>query len=228
MKITLLILIFVAIAFICSYASDYHNCDSYLCFNDNLLNEICKEISGSGQCFEAIENYKSNYDNKYFSRKKDTLIVKLLNGKLLFFKDNNDDLKIKNIKDFKSYYYVKYYKDTHFILLSIHYYETLDFILINAFTGKTFKIWGEPVFSPDKKRFVTISWDLFRKMDDTGYQIWKIKENNIILECEKKLSDWGPENASWINNSTIKFKIKRFNIIEDKYYLINYKNNKWQ
>ena len=54
-----------------------------------------------------------------------------------------------------TYTYLGYAVDFKFHLIRVEYYETTQWLLIDAF-GKQTAMWGEPVFAPDKKHFVAI------------------------------------------------------------------------
>lgn len=72
---------------------------------------------------------------------------------------------------------------------------------------------GEPILSNSNKRFIIANKDLLAGFQWNGIQIYRIDDNDIILEYEQELYEWGPTNVQWINDEHITFSKTYFDEI---------------
>lgn len=168
--------------------------------------QLCRNPYSAETCNRLIEErqakiYKEN--EKYIRRSGEELVLTLLNGDTLVFKNRRVDGEGAVV------YYFRYFcGDLGYFLISRGFYEGGDYPMINFETGKVTAIDGLPFLSPDQSRFVTTVADFgYGYSSKNGVKIWKFTESEIILEWSFNSDDhWGFDEPVWIDSSTIELQ----------------------
>lgn len=100
----------------------------------------------------------------------------------------------------------KNYSDINYWLVYVGLYEGDAMFLLNKQTGKVQWVYSEPIFSPNKKYFMTYSADLEAGYNSNGIQLFKIEGANIVELWTKDLDAWEPAEIKWQNDSIIAIK----------------------
>ncbi len=156
-------------------------------------------IGGSVICGQMIEAQEIRKHSKYVRRSGEELVLTLLNGDTLVFKNN-----IKDGEGAVGYYFRYFCKDLGYFLISRGFYEGGDYLMVNFKTGKVNNIDALPFLSPDQSRFVTTVADLVAGYSPNGIKIWKFTESDLVLEWSFDSGDQvGFDDPVWIDSSTI-------------------------
>ncbi len=138
-----------------------------------------------------------------------------------------------NGESYARYSFVSHIADSGFYLISVTGWEGHGFDLINDRNGEITKLEGNPVFSPNRKRFVTMSMDLEAGYNDNSIQIWQLDSAGPKLEYQTDAgAAWGPSDPVWTDNRTIAFKKNTLIEAGAKYQsspaLLIQKGNTWE
>lgn len=101
--------------------------------------------------------------------------------------------------------YRDFYGDVGFYLLEAVYYEGGNFVLVSAKDGALTHILGEPVFSADRSRFLSVSMDLEAGYSPTALQVWRVDEAGLVKEYEYYPEAWGPSDPEWVTDGEVAF-----------------------
>lgn len=105
------------------------------------------------------------------------------------------------------YRFKAYLTDIGYFLIGVDGYEGHGFLLVNDRTGNKTDLEAMPVFSPDRKQFVTMSMDLDAGYHPNSIQIWQLDPSGPKLGYKVYFDNaWGPSDPVWIDNRTIEFK----------------------
>ncbi|WP_212002262.1 hypothetical protein [Chitinophaga sp. HK235] len=158
--------------------------------------------------FEQYPEYDYSVDSSSESRAlaKDSTVKRV--GDDLIFRLANGQQKIRtNIEsdgeDFAHYQYAGYYPALHRHGLDITFYEAMGFELLNPDNGDTLRVWAPPVISPDKKYFLCPSMDLEAGFLENGFQLFEVKNKNIVPIGDIGLEQYGISKVQWIDNKTL-------------------------
>jgi hypothetical protein len=149
----------------------------------------------SRDCSEKEVIAKTNGKVK---RNGNELIIKCKNGTILKYKDNNDE----GTDAVSSHVLVHYYSDVNQYLIVVRLYEGFMCILVNASSGDSLDVWGEPFYSKDKKKFICVSCELPQFYQHNGIQIFRFDNQSVTKEFEVEVK-WGPSNPIWTDNNNI-------------------------
>jgi hypothetical protein len=167
------------------------------------LNAICAGIDNSYECAQAIERHqleKPEYKSAA-SRAGTNLQLKLRNGRSLPFKDfqkQGDEASVVK------YSFRNYLQDIGYFLLHRQFYEGNDYLMIQDTNGRKFELQDLPVISPDKLRLVTASNGISGGYNANAVQIWRLSKGGMVLEQTISPKGWGPSDAEWTDNLTIR------------------------
>jgi hypothetical protein len=67
-------------------------------------------------------------------------------------------------------------------------------------------IWGQPVISPDNKRFISYSCDIDAGYNYNGIQLFEINGRKADLKWQKEIGLWGPDEVRWKDVNTLYIK----------------------
>ena len=146
-----------------------------------------------------IEKFKNKV-----KREGDTLLLKNKSGTYISIKDSPECLNYATCFSFE---FLDYFEDIGFFLVQSYYSEGGEFTMVSESDEKEYYIHEHPMFSPDRRYFVTVQDEI-----DTGYYkdgvfIWRIEGVELISEFsyEPKGYVWY-EFVEWKSNSNIKLK----------------------
>lgn len=161
--------------------------------------QLCWNPYSEETCGQVIEGQEMKKHSKYVRRAGEELVITLLNGDTLVFKNRRVDGEGAVV------YYFRYFcKDLGYLLISRGFYEGGDYLMINFETGKVTAIDALPFLSPDRSRFVTTGADFgYGYSSHNGVKIWKFTESDLILEWSFNSGEWGFDEPVWIDSSTI-------------------------
>lgn len=119
--------------------------------------------------------------------------------------DNGGDLVLQDVEgdeDLTRYRLAGWNEALRAYEVAVAYYEGGSNLLIDARNGHRTRVWGMPVVSPDRRRFVAHSMDLEAAYDPNGIQVWRAGGDTLELEWQSELR-WGPSHPLWLNDSTL-------------------------
>jgi hypothetical protein len=135
------------------------------------------------------------------SRSADSLFLKCDNGKVIKLVNNKsqDD-------NYKLFNFVNLNTEIDYYVINCLYVESMNFLLVNKKNGHPIETFGYPVTSPDKNYFVCGNCDLIANFDVNGISIYKKNKNNYELIGTRELTNWGPTQMLWKNDTTLIIK----------------------
>lgn len=105
------------------------------------------------------------------------------------------------------YLYAGYFPSIHQHLIYSVEYESTSFFLIDSRDGEVTAIYGWPVFSPDKKSFISTSIYFGGPVElPNGFEIWGSSEGSfdrLVRVFDKKFNNTGFGSAKWTKPDTI-------------------------
>lgn len=149
--------------------------------------------------YDSTENSLLARDQAQVRRMGDSLIFTLSNGQTTALVNNTKDAD----DHYCIFFYAGYLKDIHQYLVSGSYYESNDYVLINADNGEITHVWGVPAVSPDHQHIVCASIDLIAGFNNNGFQLFSLHDNRLIPEGDVLFDKWGPGQMKWLDNKTI-------------------------
>lgn len=114
---------------------------------------------------------------------------------------------------YKSFRYMGSYANIPYWLVGVSYWEGGGIFLLNKNDGHKIHVFGPPMFSPDKKYFISYSLDMYAGYINNGIELYEIKGGKVLEKWSKLVNDWGPDDVRWKNDSLI--YIKQFRIGEN-------------
>jgi hypothetical protein len=145
-------------------------------------------------------------DTTNVSRDSLRLTFHLKNGSDSILTNDTSDNGDKHIR----FTYLESCPNIDYWLIKITYYEGGEYMLLDKENGNKMYLWSKPIFSPDKKHFITNSCDLEAGYDANGFQLFEVKNKNIKECWSKAITDWGPSEIFWKNDSTLFIEQTRF------------------
>jgi hypothetical protein len=119
---------------------------------------------------------------------------------------DNEARLIDDLREGGSYVRYEYRSvlpDTEFHVVAIFFYEGTAFEIVGP-RGKA-RLAGAPVVSPDHRRVLSVSKDLYAGFNPNAVEIWNIEKGFPRLELSLRSDEWGPDNARWVNAQTVEF-----------------------
>ncbi|MES2152507.1 MAG: hypothetical protein V4508_22230 [Pseudomonadota bacterium] len=97
------------------------------------------------------------------------------------------------------YTYLAYMPALQLHVLYVQYYEGEVLMLIDRRSGRTQLVDAMPLFAPDGKRFVTVSFDADAQFNATRIQLFRRAGGGFVREFERASDPvvWGPRSARW-------------------------------
>lgn len=149
--------------------------------------------------YDSVEVSLLNRDKARVRRSGDALIFTLNNGETRTIANNTrseDD-------EYCIFFYAGYLSEIQHYIVFGSYYESSDYILINALNGDTTHVWGIPAISPDHKSVICASVDLIAGFNNNGFQLFSYQDNKLVPEGDVQFIKWGPGQMKWLDNKTI-------------------------
>jgi hypothetical protein len=165
---------------------------------------LCTGLDNTYACAEAIERHQLAKPElaAVATRIPAGLQLRLLDGRTRALADvaGSDDV------DEARFSFRDYLKDIGYFLVHRQRYETRDYVLVHARSGREFPLEDVPVVSPDRRRIVTTLAGLSGMSSGNGVQIWLLEPDGLRLEFELRPDDWEPADAEWEDGRTIRLR----------------------
>jgi len=127
-------------------------------------------------------------------------------------------------EEYTKYSYIKSYNNIDYWLINQTFYEGDVYYLLNKQYGKYISLMSEPLFSPNKKYFISYTCALETEYVATGMQLFEIKNKTVKELWLKELTEWSPSKIIWKNDSII--YMEQFRILENGNNQLSYKSMK--
>lgn len=137
-------------------------------------------------------------------KKNGVLNIRIKNNKLITFKDKIDKKDETNISYYK---YIGFIPKLNFHIIQVKYYETGEYIILNAENGKKYYCWGLPNISPSGKKIFCLSGSINYDIMPNGIQIFNINKNQVTKNIEYTTDKWEPVDGYWGNDRKIMLKM---------------------
>lgn len=136
-------------------------------------------------------------------------------------------------EDHIAYQLVRYIPELCSFAVIVHFYEGGTFCLVHEKTGKKTEVFGLPILSPGKDRFVAYNCDIVAGYTANGLQVFRINRDTSVTRLAEIRKTWGPVNVRWAGNDRIVFdrldfagegyisSLGEIEISGDKYILID-------
>ncbi len=169
------------------------------------------------QPIDREESTKIKSTNRRVSRQQQQLIIKTPQRSVVFRDSCNspDESIVYTLKS--------YYSDLDYFLVFKSAYEEGEYILVNGKTGAKTSLWAEPIFSPDRRRFASMTIDELN--GNTSVYLYRIDAMGVKIEY-RDTNKWKPTNPVWRNNNSIEFVHNPHNA-RAKRVVLTKKNREW-
>jgi hypothetical protein len=131
-------------------------------------------------------------------RRGTRLNIKTNRGQVVFQNTCNSEYVLTS-----AYELVAYFADANYFLVRNVSVEYNEYTLINAKTAAKTKLYGFPVFSPDRQRFTAMVVDGLNGL--TSIEIYHLTANGLQQEYQNTIVQ-NPMQPRWKNNGTIEFQ----------------------
>lgn len=146
-----------------------------------------------------IEKYKD-----MVKREGDTLLLKSESGSYIPLKNSPG---CENFETCFSFIFVDYFEDLGFFLVNGYYWEGGGVMMVSESDGKQYHIRKLPIFSPDRKRLVTVPDDIDAGWGENGIFLWRIESKKLIQEFSFEPMEYATyEFIRWKDNKHIELK----------------------
>jgi hypothetical protein len=146
-----------------------------------------------------IERFKDK-----IKREGDTLLLKNKSGTYISFKDN---LKCEGPDACAGFKFLDYFEDVGFFLVQGYFWETGQHIMISENDGRKYYVHELPMFSPDRRRLVTVPDDSDTGLGMNGVFIWRVEGDNLIPEYSYEPMEYAQYRfVRWKDNKFIELK----------------------
>jgi len=208
------------------YILKFENADS---FPPNYPYDLYKEklklidslsIFNSHEEAIAFQNFLAKkYGDKYFYENDTSLVLKLDNGKKLFFPFWDEERQ-------EGFNFEYYYENIGYYLLHVQWYEGDCRMLVNKKNGYKRYIGGLPYISNDGKKIMVIYKDLDAQYSFNGIQLFSVLQDSLKLEFSRYIDSWGPDYIKWINENQVLIKRDSLSSHDFKLLTIEPRNKK--
>jgi len=135
--------------------------------------------------------------NDLVRRAQDSLSFKCDNGKIIKLVNNRGE------ENFSVFDFIGLNTEIDYYLVRHSLIEGRNFILINKKSGNPIETIGLPVVSPQKNYFACGNCDLSAAFDLNGIEIFKAGNSSYKSIGLRELTNWGPEQMTWKNDTTL-------------------------
>jgi hypothetical protein len=164
--------------------------------DDNEREKIVSNFRNSHEKAIAVEKYLQEEFKDYFTGDDSTLTLFLDNSHKKVFQ------KWSKVDDI-GYNFEYFYKDHNYFVIFNQYGEGYGWALVNRKNGFVKYISGEPRFSPDGKKILTINLSRDESFGMNGFEFLTISGDTLIEHCRINLKGWGPANVKWMNENEV-------------------------
>ncbi|HSZ26389.1 MAG TPA: hypothetical protein VK766_11740 [Cytophagaceae bacterium] len=168
--------------------------------DDSTRIALCGEKEGG--CMEAMERYYISKVSEQVQRKGKELILRLSNGQTKKF--TNDTSQSDG---YEVYQFLSMDKNGYYIV-AVFYFESYNYLLINARNGHATRTIGYPVFSPNRSLYVAGNYDMVASFTFNGIDFIGVTKDSTFSEACIDFSTWGPDELKWKDDSTLYIKQK--------------------
>ena len=131
-------------------------------------------------------------------------------ARLLIFKSSSNKtaylINVKDEDDVDAYSVYTFIQDMPKInqwLVMASYYESYGYVFIDKTSVDSTMLYGLPVASPDNKYIITFNQDIEAGFTYNGFQLFEMRDSKPVLQGEKELISWGPDNVKWKDATTL-------------------------
>ena len=128
-----------------------------------------------------------------------------------------DTSSIHAFEGYKGYFYKDFYEELGYHLVLNTYLDGGEYFLISDKTGEKYTMYGRPVLSPDKKRFVSVaSSELQLEANETV--VWEVLPDKLVKEYLPRHKFYAMYSFSrWRDENTIELEVFRDTFKEEGY-----------
>lgn len=153
-----------------------------------------------GACFRRFE--RAVLDSAHGARRAgDTLIITPARGAPVTFVSAPD-----SVEDGSRWLYLRHLTDIDAHVVYEQMYEGHAFALVHGTYGWSAVLDDAPLLSPDRTRLLTASHDTEAGYVANRARIFRITPDSLVLEWEIAPERWGPEDAHWVDDRTVRLQ----------------------
>jgi hypothetical protein len=163
--------------------------------------------------FKGLSKKSRNFLDSQTKATKIDGCIRIINHLGTVVREYRDSLVDTDDTDQKLYKIIGEFKGQKITVISVQYYETGEYLLVNNETGEETFIWGYPKLSSNNKYLFVGSCALgYDEFMPNGFQIWELKENNSLkLLHEIREKEWCINEFYWIGNKSLAIETKKIN-----------------
>jgi hypothetical protein len=162
------------------------------------LTSLCIEAEDAVRCGRLVEARQLRALSRFVERDGAELRIQLVPFGLTTFRDS------ENVRGTRSYALWDYADDLETVVLFTTNGERSGFMLVQRRGGAEFGIPAEPVFSPDRRHFVTV--DVCARECEQEVTLWRIGADGVAKEATwRPPADWTDASATWRTAGTLVF-----------------------
>ena len=167
---------------------------------NSIISPGLAQVTGKNDChrYDPQEATKLRSIDRRVTRQRTKLIIKT-RQQLVVFRDICD----KSQEMSTTYTLESYFPEIDYFLVRQSAYEEGDYTLVNGKTGAQTVLFTQPVFSPDRQHFASMTIDEMN--GNTSVYIYRIDPTGVKVEYQDNDKKWRPTNPIWRNNTTIEF-----------------------
>jgi hypothetical protein len=166
------------------------------------LSAVCASVANSLECARAIERVQLAREHRVTRR-----------GGVLRLSTRGGDSILLHDRDVEGeaaiwYSYREYLPVLGVYLVHAQYYEGDGYLMVDDADGVETPIHDLPIRSPDGRRFLTLSEDLFAGYNPNAIQIWASGATGLVLEWSYRppRGEWGPAEGRWVDDDEIRLR----------------------
>ncbi len=182
-------------------------------------------VNYAKKCGQLIDRNQLNKFSKFAERKGGKLYIKIKPGKAkattkvyenIFYKNfvkkmspsEKNKVKITSrANEVISFYFYNFLKDQNLYLIWVLFWEGSQYRIIDSETGREYKVFEEPVFSSDKKHFISASFDIESGYRPNRIEIWEKTASDWRVVFKKYPGNtWGAIHPIWVDDKTVKLE----------------------
>lgn len=157
----------------------------------------CPDLNNQQECAIRFERIFLAAHPGLVSRKNGRITIGLWSGRFFTIPDKEESLNVVELGG-----------NGRFVVIRDQQYEGNTWRVLDLKTGKLTEIFGYPLFSPDRGKFVAASQDLEADYSVTIFDIYRVTPRGIVRAFRGipvSETDWAPRNVAWSGNDTIRF-----------------------
>jgi hypothetical protein len=170
------------------------------------LTQVFDDLQIRRQMTDTIDNWleKNKQLEKYLATKYPNYF-KTDEKELTLFLEGGKELTLPKWDSLhqEGYNFGMYLAAIDYYLVYVQWYEGGSILLVNRKNGFKRNVIGEPYFSPDTKKMLTINSDLYAGYTDNGIEVLSITGDTLKSEFKILIKNWGPTGARWLTDKKI-------------------------